>query len=151
MNSVVISGRLTKDPETRVTQSGKKMLTVDIARDKVFKENKKTLYFRVVCFGQSAEFLERYAGQGDLIGVEGELDINVWTDNSNTSHKDWQIQARRVELLSRKGKQNLESSDNAETRSGSRRSYMPPAEENRVQGSIYTADPIDITDEDLPF
>ena len=74
MNSVVLIGRLTRDPETRYT-SGSQMAvcTFTIAIDRVTRqgEEKKTDFPRITVFGKQAENCERFLKKGRLVGVQG--------------------------------------------------------------------------------
>ena len=74
MNSVNITGRLTRDPEIRATQSGASIARMGIAVD----DYQKTNFFNVTAFGKSAEFAEKYLKKGTKIEVTGRLDSNTW-------------------------------------------------------------------------
>ena len=75
MNSVVLIGRLTRDPETRYT-SGSQMAvcTFTIAIDRPTNgDDKKTDYPRITVFGKQAENCQMYLKKGRLVGVQGSL------------------------------------------------------------------------------
>ena len=70
MNSVVLMGRLTRDPEVRVSQSGdnslaigRYTLAVDRKKKKGSEENSAD-FINIVCFGSNAEFAEKYLKKG---------------------------------------------------------------------------------------
>ena len=75
MNSVVLIGRLTRDPELRYT-SGSQMAvaTFTIAIDRPVRAGgeKQTDFPRVTVFGKQAENCEKYLAKGRLVGVQGD-------------------------------------------------------------------------------
>ena len=81
MNKVILTGRLTKDPEVRYTQ-GEKPLAIaryTLAVDRYVKkgEEKKADFISCVAMGHSGEWVEKYLNQGMKILVEGR-----WTTGS---------------------------------------------------------------------
>ena len=74
MNRTIIYGRLTKDVEIKT--AGKTVVAnVDIA---VPRNKEVTDFFQVVVFGNSAEYLGKYARKGTPIIVEGRLQTRKW-------------------------------------------------------------------------
>ena len=74
MNSVVLIGRLTRDPETRyaaATQTAVCKFTVAV--NERIGDKETTSYPRVVVFGKQAENCERYLAKGRLVGVQGRI------------------------------------------------------------------------------
>ena len=102
MNSVVLIGRLTKDPETRYT-SGSQMAvtTFSVAIDRPVKqgEEKKTDYPRVTVFGKQAENCERFLKKGRLVGVQGRLQTGSYTNKEGVTIYTTDVVADRVEFL----------------------------------------------------
>ena len=89
VNKVLLIGRLGKDPETRHTQSGAKIVNLTVATSDTWKDRQtgekkeRTEWSRVVIFNERcAEFADRYLRKGDLVHVEGELRTRKWTDQS---------------------------------------------------------------------
>lgn len=100
MNSVVMIGRLTRDPELRFTAgSGKAVATFSIAVDRPFSKNKETDFFRVVVWGKSGENCANYLAKGRLVGVQGRLQNNRWEDQDGRKRNRDEIVADRVEFL----------------------------------------------------
>ena len=76
MNQVILTGRLTSDTELQTTSSGINFVKATIAVDREFKDTKGekvTDFFDITVWRQSAEFISKYAGKGDLVGVVGQL------------------------------------------------------------------------------
>lgn len=102
MNSVVLIGRLTRDPEVRYT-SGSQMAvaTFSIAIDRPIKqgEEKKTDFPRVTVFGKQAENCERFLKKGRLVGVQGRLQTGSYKDKDGKTVYTTDVVAERVEFL----------------------------------------------------
>lgn len=75
MNSVVLIGRLTKDPEIRYTRDQTAVATFTVAIDRPVKKDaeKKADFPRVTVFGRQAENCERYLAKGRLVGIQGRI------------------------------------------------------------------------------
>lgn len=84
MNIVVISGRLTRDPEIRYTQGAKSMCVArySLAVDRRFKrEGEPTADFlNCVAFGKNGEFAEKYLKKGIKINVTGHIQTGSYTN-----------------------------------------------------------------------
>lgn len=76
MNSVNLMGRLTRDPEMRTTPSGRKVARFTIAVDRLTSE-KQTDFIRISCWEKQADLAMDYLFKGDMVGIEGRLQINV--------------------------------------------------------------------------
>ena len=100
MNSVVLIGRLTKDPEVRYT-SGSQMAVCNftLAIDRPTKEEKKTDYPRVTVFGRQAENCERFLTKGRLCGVQGRIQTGSYQDKDGKMVYTTDVVADRVEFL----------------------------------------------------
>ena len=70
MNVCIFSGRLTKDAETRYTQSGKCVCSFGLAVDTGFGDNKKTVFLN--CSVWNKEALAQYLTKGKPVIVHGE-------------------------------------------------------------------------------
>lgn len=105
INRVVITGRLTADPEMRTTPSGKQVVSVTVAVQKRFKptdpNEKDAHFFRVTAWGNNAEFLVNYAHKGRMVGVEGRLDQRRFTGNDGIEREVVEIIADNIALLDR--------------------------------------------------
>ena len=74
MNSVILLGRLTKDPEVRYTNSNMAVARFSLAIDRPAKDGEKKADFpNIVVFGKQAESCERYLHKGQRAAVEGRL------------------------------------------------------------------------------
>lgn len=82
MNSVNLFGRLAKDPEIRVTQSGKHMCTFVVAVDRRRRSDEESDADFISCtaWEATADFLKAYARKGWQIAVNGRLRVAKYTN-----------------------------------------------------------------------
>lgn len=83
MNSVHIMGRLTRDPEVRVAQSGMSVATFTVAVDRAMTKEKKEQaerngqptadFIRCMAFGNTADAIGRFFTKGRKILLEGHI------------------------------------------------------------------------------
>lgn len=99
-NTVVITGRLTKDPELRQTPAGILTTTIRIARDRYVGKGKekKTDFFNVEAWRSTAEFIANNFQKGKLIEITGSLQTGPWTDKNGSKHEGVRILAERVDF-----------------------------------------------------
>ncbi|BEU87443.1 single-stranded DNA-binding protein [Selenomonas sp. TAMA-11512] len=97
MNTCVIVGRLTKDPEARYTQSGKAVTSFTVAIDDGWGDKKKTYFFPIVCWEGLAESCGNNLVKGQKVAVMGKLTQRTYEkDGQNRSVIE--ILAREVEF-----------------------------------------------------
>lgn len=105
LNKVMLIGRLVSDPEVRFTPTGKQTSNFRIAVDRNYKQNnewkKDTLFVRVVTWEALAKRVSDFMKKGNLIFVEGRLQIQASEKNGQ---KTWftDIIANSVILLEKK-------------------------------------------------
>lgn len=75
LNSVNITGRLTKDVDLRTTTSGKQVANITIAVDG-WQDN--TSFIDCVLWGRTAEIAAQYLSKGSMAGVSGRLEQRTW-------------------------------------------------------------------------
>lgn len=102
MNSVVLIGRLTKDPEVAYT-SGTQMAVAkfNLAIDRPVRAGgeRQTDFPRVTVFGKQAENCEKFIKKGSLVGIQGRLQTGSY-DGQNGKVYTTDVIAERVEFLS---------------------------------------------------
>ena len=101
MNKVILMGRLTADPEFSMTQSGLPMCRFSIAVDRPARqgEEKQADFFRITCWQQTAETVNRYFVKGKPIIVEGKIQNDNYTDNNGVKHYSVDIIADRINFV----------------------------------------------------
>lgn len=84
MNKFQFMGRLTKDPETRVTpNTNTQVTTFSLAVNRRFADQngeRKADFFNVTAFGKLAEFCSKYYTKGQQVLVEGRIQNRSWDD-----------------------------------------------------------------------
>lgn len=100
MNKTILSGRLCADPEVRVGTSGSAITSFNLAVDRRFKRDgdADADFFKCVCFGKTAEFVEHYFHKGNKILIEGEVRNNNYTDKDGKMVYGTQILVNAVEF-----------------------------------------------------
>lgn len=104
MNSVILIGRLTKEPKCRYTPSGMAVLDMTVAIDRLTKEGeqKKTDFPKVIVYGRQAENAERFLFKGALVGVSGKITTGSYKDKNGNTVYTTEVTADRVEYLEHK-------------------------------------------------
>lgn len=103
LNKVFIIGRLTQDPETRSTQSGQSVTTLNMASNRVWNDKsgqkqEATEYHRVVAWGRLGEIASQYLKKGGLLLIEGRLQTRSWTDQNNNKKYTTEIIAEGLQM-----------------------------------------------------
>lgn len=90
-NSITVMGRIVNDPILNVTPNGINYCSFRIAADRRFQtkgEERRTDFFNVTGWRNTAEFISKYFAKGSMILIVGEMQVNQFTDkNGNT--RDW--------------------------------------------------------------
>nr|WP_267508357.1 single-stranded DNA-binding protein [Borreliella garinii] len=90
INSLVLSGRLTRDSELSYTESGMAVLRFSLANNRRMKKNDEWIdypqYFDCVIFSKRAESLNEYLKKGKQVVLSGSLKYESWQDK-NTGDK----------------------------------------------------------------
>ena len=98
INSVVIVGRITKDPELQTTKSGLSVCKVMVAVDNPGKD-KSTSFLPVVAWKQTAEAVCKYCHKGSLVGVDGRISERSYESKEGKNNIIIEIVANSVEFL----------------------------------------------------
>jgi single-strand DNA-binding protein len=100
MNRVLLTGRLTRDPELRTTAGGKAVAQFSVASHEYVGGKEKSEFHNVVAWDRLAEICGRYLGKGQQVAVEGRLQTRSWDDDKGQRHWKTEIVASSVEMLS---------------------------------------------------
>ena len=144
MNSVQLIGRLTKDPVVRYGAANQMAvarftIAIDRGRDRN-GEDKGADFPSIVCFGKTAELVEKYVGKGRLVGVTGRITTGSYEKDGRTVYTT-EVTADRVEFLDKapgagSGSSNASSYNNSANE----------AEEDDMPSGFNK-----LTDDDIPF
>lgn len=106
MNVVILSGRLTKKPELRATTSTS-VCHFSLAVNK-FASNECD-FIECVCFGKQAENLAKYQDKGNMIEVNGRLEVNSYTDKEGKNHSKTIVTVNQTNFISQGKKTSSEA------------------------------------------
>lgn len=105
MNRVIISGRLTADPELRSTPNGINVVTISVAVDRSYKNESGEYdvdFFDVVCWRGTGEFVAKHFRKGDKIEIDGRLQTRKWRDKYDQNRVTVEIIADNVDFGGKK-------------------------------------------------
>lgn len=109
-NLVVLTGRLTVQPELKTTPNGISVCTFGIAVDRAYKkgEEKQTDFLNVTCWRSTAEFVSKWFTKGNLIGIEGSIQTRKYTDKDGNNRTAFEIVANNVHFVESKKSANVD-------------------------------------------
>ena len=97
LNTAVIMGRLTADPELRQTPNGVSVTSFTVACDRNYSPrsggDRQGDFIDVVAWRQSAEFVCRYFTKGSMIIVQGSIQTRTYQDRNGNNRKAVEIVA----------------------------------------------------------
>lgn len=99
MNKAILIGRLTKEPETRYTQTNNIQVTsFTLAVNRRFsKEGEQQADFiNIVAWNKTAEFVSKYFRKGQQVAVVGRIQTRNYDDNNGVKHYVTEVIAEEV-------------------------------------------------------
>lgn len=109
MNSITLVGRLTADPEIRVTKNKEKTTVANFTLA-VYRDKETTDFINCVAFRETAELAEKYFSKGLRVAVNGSLNIDVVNNKDNSRSYYTKVIVRNVEICQSKT-ENTEKKD----------------------------------------
>ena len=142
MNLVVITGRLTRDPELKYGASGSAYCRFSVAVNRAFQKD-QTDFINCVAFGKTAELIGEYLRKGRMCGVQGRLQVDTYENNGEKKYTT-SVVVERIEFLeSRNSAEGNFDSDFKE-----KNSYN---ENSKGNGKAYVPEPEFDDDDEFPF
>jgi single-strand DNA-binding protein len=114
MNRVLLTGRLTRDPEMRTVSNGKTVTQFNLATNEYRGGQEKAEFHTVVTWDRLAEICAQYLGKGQLVALEGRLQTRQWEDERKVRHWKTEVVASSVEMLSGRRKKDYGAESAAE-------------------------------------
>lgn len=174
LNRVVLVGRLTRDPDLRYTPNGVAVANFNIAVNRPFSNqqgDREADFINCVVWRRPAENLANYMKKGSLIGVDGRVQTRNFEGQDGKRVYVTEIVADSVQFLETKGSQQGESyqsdgyqnNQNQFQQNPFSSNQNPGFNQNQNQGFNQNqnanqddpfknnGEPIDISDDDLPF
>ncbi|MFL2118585.1 single-stranded DNA-binding protein [Marinilactibacillus psychrotolerans] len=144
INNVVLTGRLTAEPELKYTGSGTAVISFNLAVDRTFKNaqgERETDFVNCVAWRKTAELIANNLRKGSLFGVVGRIQTRNYTNNDGKKVYVTEVVCESVQFL--ESKNSNQHSDNNQNNKKSPDFDEDPFEKND--------DPVQIDDSDLPF
>lgn len=134
INEVFLIGRLTKDPEIKMTQSGKDCLMFNLA---VNRSDDEANFIRCVAFEKAAQNINQYLHRGDRLAVIGTLISRSYQNQNGQRVFITEVLVRQTQFL------NSKSSNNQQNNSYQANNYQASQAISNQQTTF--------NDDDLPF
>ena len=138
-NLVVLTGRLTADPELRYTANNTPVTSFSIAVSRRYKagEQAEADFINIVAWRQTAEFVTKYFQKGSMIGIEGSIQTRRYVDKETGKNRTaFEVIANNVQFVESK-------------RDGAAGSDAPASFSNAAAGDFTALS--GEGDDDLPF
>lgn len=164
INSVVLVGRLTKDPELKYTQGGIASCRFTLAANRPFKTNgeQEADFINCVAWRKTAENMANFLKKGSLTGIEGRIQTSNFEGKDGNRVFMTEVVADSVQFL--EPRNNSSNQSNGSNQSGNTNTPNPSqGAQNRQETTNnggYGQDhdpfstqggPIEVSDDDLPF
>ncbi len=118
MNKVILMGRLTKDPDTRYTQTTNTQVTsFTLAVNRRFVkegEERQADFINIVAWNKTAEFVSKYFKKGQQVAVVGRIQTRNYDDDKGVKHYVTEVIAEEVYFADSK-RESTETSNNTTT------------------------------------
>lgn len=140
-NLVILTGRLTRDPELKTTTNGVTVTSFTIAVDRRYNAthgDRETDFINIVAWRGTAEFVTKYFKKGEMIGIEGSIQVRNYTDKEGNNRRAVEVVANNVQFVESKRSGNTDAQTDDATASFSNAS---DADFDAVDGGM----------EDFPF
>ena len=98
LNCVILMGRLTDNPELRRTANDISVTTFTLAVERPYRSGaeRQTDFIDIVAWRNTAEFVSKYFVKGQLVAVEGSLQVRSYTDKEGNKRRAWEVVASNV-------------------------------------------------------
>lgn len=153
MNKVILMGRFTKDPESRMSSNGTKVAIFGLACNYGVDKDGNSLVEFINCkaFGKTAELISTYCHKGDGVLAEGKIRNGSYDAQDGTKRYTTDIIIDRIEFAGKSG--NASQSQQVQ-QAPAYQPVQPPVQPAPVQqsnpykefGNEYT-----LNSDDLPF
>lgn len=103
LNSIILEGNITRQPELKDFSNGGKVCTLPIAVNRRYKaadgtSQEEVSYFDIDTFGNLADVCSKWCPKGRGVRVVGRLKQNRWTDSDGKAHSRVKVIAEHIEF-----------------------------------------------------
>lgn len=106
-HTIILLGKLGRDPEMRYTSDGKPVTTFSLAVNDYVNKEKVTAWFKVTVWGNRAETANQYLKKGSSVQVIGKLQFDketggprLWDDKNGKARSSFEVTADDVVFIS---------------------------------------------------
>ncbi len=134
LNQIVLVGRLVKNPELKVTETGKKMTTITLAVPRNYKNTEgeyDTDFLDCTLWTGVAENTTEYCQSGDMLGVKGRIQTRLIENQDGTRSKKTEIVAERVTFLASNSARKEKDPDTSKSKKKSKKNSELAREEDK--------------------
>lgn len=143
VNSVILQGRLVRDPELSTTPSGVEICRFTVAWSEKYKENERQLFLNCNAWRQTGVFVNQYFKKGQEIIVQGKLETVSYSDSNGNKKTLTQLVVDKANFC---GKRDSNNSGQATTQS-----YTPQVQHQAPVNVNDYEEVGEVNDDDLPF
>lgn len=154
MNKITLIGRLTKDPEFKILESGNKVSRFTLAVNRNYKNKNGEVdadFFDVTAWNSKAELISKYVKKGHLLGMSGRVEINKFEQEDGSKKYYTQIILDELDLLEKKPKEEIPLPSEPYTVTPSYTPVEEKKEEPVLDPFAEFGEQISLSDSDLPF
>ena len=106
-NSVRLIGQMGDAPKVKMLDGGKTVDNFSIATNEIYHDangnrQSETTWHKLVAWGKQAEVIEKYAGKGTELAIEGKLTNRSWEDKNGEKQYITEVVVNSVLLLDKK-------------------------------------------------
>lgn len=147
MNRWVGIGRITKDLEKRVTQSGTSVIRFTLAVNRRFKQEGQpdADFIQCTAWGKTADTMSQYLHKGSLIGIEGRITTGSYQDKDGRTVYTTDVTVENFDFL-----ESRSTSEPTQSYAPSTNGYGEASNTSSVVDD-YGNDDLDIDSDSLPF
>lgn len=113
MNKIILMGRLTRDPALKQTDSGTAVCSFTLAVDRRGKE-RVTDFIDCVAWRQTAEFVKKYFVKGQMLALDGRLQLRDWTDSDGHKRRNAEVVVDGVYFTGSKAERTAPAADDVD-------------------------------------
>ena len=168
INNVVLVGRITRDAELRYTPSNQAVATFTLAVNRNFKNQngeREADFINCVIWRQQAENLSNWAKKGTLVGITGRIQTRHYENQQGQRVYVTEVIADNFQILESRATREGQSGgsynagynnqpsfgDNSHDSGFSSQPSQQTPNFGRDESPFGNSNPMDISDDDLPF
>lgn len=154
INNVVLVGRMTRDAELRYTPSNVAVATLTLAVNRPFKNQQgenEADFINVVIWRQQAENLANWAKKGALIGITGRIQTRSYDNQQGQRVYVTEVVAESFQLLESRSVRESQGKGQGGYSAPNNQASQPTPDFSRQENPFGQTNPMDISDDDLPF